>query len=139
MYNFQATRRISSVLVWVCDYNSLVNSVFIISCCLHIIFSCLLYIGASPRHTRLRIPWLVTHMIIIIITTIIFICWTFITFFIDLLVTIVFPVISGAITVLIKNYLTFHMIGLTLKLTDHQVPLALFNMEPIAILTNMLP
>ena len=49
------------------------------------------------RTALLRIPWLVTHMIIIIITTISFICWTFITFFIDLLVTIVFPVLSGLI------------------------------------------
>ena len=57
----------------------------------------MLYFGSSPKKPKLRLPWLVSHMIVIIITTIIFICWTFITFFIDLLVTIVFPVLSGLV------------------------------------------
>ena len=79
------------------DHSTLINSIFIILTMIHFIFSCLLYIGSSPARPRLRLPWLISHMIIIIITTIIFICWTFITFFIDLLVTIVFPVLSGLV------------------------------------------
>ena len=79
------------------DHSTLINSIFIILTMIHFIFSCLLYIGSSPARPRLRLPWLISHMIIIIITTIIFICWTFITFFIDLLITIVCPVISGLV------------------------------------------
>ena len=75
----------------------MVNSLFIIVTILHIVFSSMLYFGSSPKKPKLRLPWLVSHMIVIIITTIIFICWTFITFFIDLLVTIVFPVLSGLV------------------------------------------
>jgi len=95
--DINATRKVSSILTWISNFSTLVNSIFILATCLHIIFSCLLYLGSKPSKPKLRIPWLVTHMIIIIITTITFICWTFITFFIDLLVTIVFPVLSGLI------------------------------------------
>merc|ERR1712029_523025 len=91
--NVNATRKVISVLSWMSDHSTLINSIFIILTMIHFIFSCLLYIGSSPARPRLRLPWLISHMIIIIIT----ICWTFITFFIDLLVTIVFPVLSGLV------------------------------------------
>merc|ERR1712241_1369611 len=57
----------------------------------------LLDFSSSPPKAKYRVPWLVSHMLVIILTTIIFICWTFVTFFIDLLVTIVCPVLSGLV------------------------------------------
>ena len=93
----QATRSVIKVLSWVSNHSTLINTIFILSTIVHFIFSCLLYVGSSPNRPKLRLPWLVSHMIIIILTTIVFICWTFITFFIDLLVTIVFPVLSGLV------------------------------------------
>ena len=73
------------------------NSIFILLTLLYCIFSIMLYFGSKPHQPRLRLPWLISHMLVIILTTIIFICWTFITFFIDLLITIVCPVISGLV------------------------------------------
>ena len=64
---------------------------------LHIMASASLYCSVSPGRTGLFLPWLISHMFIILTMTSVFICWTFITFFIDLLITIVCPVISGLV------------------------------------------
>ena len=63
----------------------------------HLAASILLYVGVKLARRELLLPWLVTHMLIVIIMTTIFTLWTFITFFIDLLVSIVFPVVSGLV------------------------------------------
>ena len=94
---FQATRKVVSVLRWISGHSSLMNSIFILLTLLYCIFSIMLYFGSKPHKSRLRLPWLISHMLVIILTTVIFICWTFITFFIDLLITIVCPVISGLV------------------------------------------
>lgn len=92
-----ATRKVVSVLRWISGHSSLMNSIFILLTLLYCIFSIMLYFGSKPHKSRLRLPWLISHMLVIILTTVIFICWTFITFFIDLLITIVCPVISGLV------------------------------------------
>lgn len=92
-----ATRKVVSALRWMSSHSSLMNSIFILLNIIHCIFSTLLYFGSSPPKAKYRVPWLVSHMLVIILTTIIFICWTFVTFFIDLLVTIVCPVLSGLV------------------------------------------
>ena len=75
----------------------LVMATFLLLSFLHLTASALLYCSVSPFRTKLFLPWLVSHMFIIIIMTSVFICWTFVTFFIDLLVSIVFPVVSGLV------------------------------------------
>ena len=72
---------------------------FLLLSFLHLTASALLYCSVSERRTRrkLFLPWLISHMVIISTMTTVFICWTFITFFIDLLVSIVFPVVSGLV------------------------------------------
>ena len=54
-----------------------------------------LILGSIFCSRRLLIPWLVSHMVNIILMTTIFTCWTFIAFFIDLLMAIMFPLIAG--------------------------------------------
>ena len=46
---------------------------------------------------RLLLPWLTTHILLIVAKIVIFSLCTFITFFIDLLVSVVFPVVSGVV------------------------------------------
>ena len=70
---------------------------FLLLSFLHLTASALLYCSVSPVRRKLFLPWLVSHMLIIATMTTVFICWTFITFFIDLLVSIVFPVVSGLV------------------------------------------
>ena len=80
------------------SYSDLVTAAFLLLSFLHFSASALLYTAASPgRVHSLFLPWLLSHMLIILTMTTVFICWTFITFFIDLLVSIVFPVLSGLV------------------------------------------
>ena len=76
---------------------SLVLSILLLFTILHFAFSVLLMIGIRIYRRELLLPWLVTHLIIIIVKIIIFSFCTFITFFIDILVSIVFPVASGMV------------------------------------------
>ena len=64
---------------------------------LHFIFSLLLTVGIRLDKRELLLPWLVTHLIIILVKIVIFSFTTFITFFIDLLVSVVFPLITGIV------------------------------------------
>ena len=75
----------------------LVMGSFLLLSFLHLTASALLYCSVSPVRTKLFLPWLLSHLVIIATMTTIFICWTFVTFFIDLLVSIVFPVVSGLV------------------------------------------
>ena len=75
----------------------LVMGSFLLLSFLHLTASALLYCSVSPVRTKLFLPWLLSHLVIIATMTTVFICWTFITFFIDLLVSVVFPVISGLV------------------------------------------
>ena len=72
-------------------------SLLVLASLSHLAASILLYLGVRLARRELLLPWLVTHMVIVIIMTTIFTLWTFITFFIDLLVSVVFPVISGLV------------------------------------------
>eukprot|EP00091_Calanus_sinicus_P000437 TRINITY_DN10375_c0_g1_i1.p1 TRINITY_DN10375_c0_g1~~TRINITY_DN10375_c0_g1_i1.p1 ORF type:complete len:152 (+),score=43.50 TRINITY_DN10375_c0_g1_i1:65-457(+) len=61
----------------------------------HVFFCFMLVLGAILYNRSLFIPWMVSDMIIIILMLITFTCWTFMSFFVDLLVAIVFPVLGA--------------------------------------------
>ena len=83
--------------VWVDLHHELLLATIIISWVLHLLFSILLLLGAMLYNRALFLPWLVSDMIILILMVITFTCWTFMSFFVDLLVAIVFPVVVGLI------------------------------------------
>jgi len=62
---------------------------------IHLLFSFMLVLGAILYKRSLFVPWMVSDMIIIILMLVSFTCWTFMSFFVDLLVAIVFPVVGG--------------------------------------------
>ena len=94
---FQATRKVVAAIRLISANSVLVMGSFLLLSFLHLTASALLYCSVSPVRRKLFLPWLVSHMLIIATMTTVFICWTFITFFIDLLVSIVFPVVSGLV------------------------------------------
>merc|ERR1712123_316928 len=63
----------------------------------HLLLSLLLLLGTMLYRWKLLIPWMVSHMIIIIIMVTTFTCWTFMSFFVHLLVAIVFPMVAGLV------------------------------------------
>ena len=69
----------------------------IIAWVLHLLFSLLLLLGAMLHRRPLLLPWLSSAMIIIVIMVVTFTAWTFLSFFVDLLVAIVFPVVAGLV------------------------------------------
>ena len=77
------------------ENNNLVLSTILIFSTAHFSFSILLIIGSRLNKKQLFLPWIIAQSLIIIIKTIIFSFCTFIMFFIDVLVFVVFPIVSG--------------------------------------------
>ena len=94
---FQITRGIISFLNNISENTSSLLSLLLMFTILHFIFSLLLTVSIRLDKRELLLPWLVTHLIIILVKITIFSFTTFITFFIDLLVSVVFPLITGMV------------------------------------------
>ena len=82
-------------LDWLDRNHKEVLAIILISTVIHFIISCLLVLGTLTHRRTFITPWLVSHMINIITMVIIFTCWTFMSFFIDLLMAIMFPMVAG--------------------------------------------
>jgi len=91
------SRSVLVMLAQVETQPSLLLSLLALATLSHLAASVLLFLGVRLARRKFLLPWLVTHMVIVIIMTTIFTVWTFITFFIDLLVSVVFPVLSGLV------------------------------------------
>ena len=94
---FQVTHAVRTSLDWVDRNHTFVLSILLVMFLVHLFFSLMLMIATKCDKRTLLIPWMVSHMIssLIMITTFTF--WTFMSFFIDLLVAIIFPVIGGLV------------------------------------------
>eukprot|EP00092_Neocalanus_flemingeri_P001516 GFUD01001618.1.p1 GENE.GFUD01001618.1~~GFUD01001618.1.p1 ORF type:complete len:237 (-),score=55.15 GFUD01001618.1:135-845(-) len=86
---------IATCFDWLDRNYQVVLAGIIITAVLHLLFSLLLVLGTMLYKRLLFIPWMVSDMIIIIIMVIIFTCWTFLSFFVGLLVAIIFPFVAG--------------------------------------------
>eukprot|EP00090_Calanus_glacialis_P015974 TRINITY_DN25082_c0_g1_i2.p1 TRINITY_DN25082_c0_g1~~TRINITY_DN25082_c0_g1_i2.p1 ORF type:complete len:229 (+),score=40.40 TRINITY_DN25082_c0_g1_i2:112-798(+) len=80
---------------WVDRNYQAVLAGIIITAVVHLLFSLLLVLGTMLYKRLLFIPWMVTDMILIIFMVFLFTCWTFLSFFVGLLVAIIFPFVSG--------------------------------------------
>ena len=82
------------------DYKIFVIYVLITNSVIHAMCGLNLVIGGclSPtsKQRLLFLPWLTLDMIYIVLTTVLFVCWAFLSFFVHILVAIFSPVISGA-------------------------------------------
>ena len=75
-------------------YVLITNSVIHAMCGLNLIIGgCL---SPTSKQRLLFLPWLTLDMIYIVLTTVLFVCWAFLSFFVHILVAIFSPVISGA-------------------------------------------
>ena len=70
---------------------------FISAASLHLLSSLLLLLGTMLNKRSLLIPWLLTDLLIIISMGLVFTSWTFLSFFVDLLIAILFPVVAGLV------------------------------------------
>ena len=89
-----------SYMVKINQYKQLILYVLITNSVIHALCGLNLIIGGllSPTYKQrlLFLPWLTLDMIYIVLTTIVFVSWAFLSFFVHILVAIFFPVVSGA-------------------------------------------
>ena len=94
---FQVTHVVRTSLDWMDRNHTVGLAIMMVVSLLHLFFSLMLLLGTKWSKMTLLIPWMVSHMVSIIIMIITFTCWTFMSFFIDLLVAIIFPVVGGLV------------------------------------------
>ena len=95
----KATHAVEEGLEWISKNSryEVILTCLIISVITHLISSLLLILGAMTENRSLLIPWLITDLVIVIIMAVIFISWTFLSFFVDILIVIIFPILAGTL------------------------------------------
>eukprot|EP00095_Tigriopus_kingsejongensis_P010900 maker-scaffold348_size200312-snap-gene-0.27 protein:Tk10900 transcript:maker-scaffold348_size200312-snap-gene-0.27-mRNA-1 annotation:"GL10847" len=83
------------LLSMVSEHHALFLIILIAFCALHIFNSLLLVMGSLLEKRLLLIPWMIQDMLIIITITLVFIFWAFFSFFVHVLIAVLFPVVSG--------------------------------------------
>merc|ERR1712096_249272 len=96
-WDVTVTHTVWRCLDWLDRNHKMVLAGIMVTTMVHLLFSLLLLLGAMLYRRTHFIPWMVSHMIIIIIMVTTFTCWTFMSFFMHLLVAIVFPVVAGLV------------------------------------------
>ena len=117
----QVTQALWQIFSWTDKNHELLLGVFIISWVLHLLFSLLLLLGAMLHRRPLLLPWLCSQMLLLVLMVITFTSWTFLSFFVDLLVAIVFPVVAGLVLglwVLVWRGVRAHYVLLATKLGE---------------------
>lgn len=96
-WDIKVTQVVWRGVKWVDMNHRLILASVIGSTVVHLFFCLMLVLGGILYNRNLFLPWLVSNMTIIIIMVVTFICWTFMSFFVDLLMAIVFPVLGGLV------------------------------------------
>jgi len=96
-WDIQVTRVVWKGFDWVDMNHRMILAGVIGSTVIHLFFCLMLVLGGILYNRSLFIPWMVSNMMIIILMVITFTCWTFMSFFVDILVAIVFPVLGGLV------------------------------------------
>ena len=76
-------------------HHALFLIVVIAYCALHTFNSLLLILGALMEKRLLLLPWMIQDMFTITLVALLFVFWAFFSFFIHVLVAVMFPVMSG--------------------------------------------
>jgi len=64
---------------------------------LHLLLSLLVILGVMLSKRTLFVPWMISKMVLIILMVIVFVGWSFLSFFVDLIVAMVFPFLGGLV------------------------------------------
>jgi len=95
------SHKVLSLLGQINTHKNAVLSAFIARSCLAIFNAMLMILGVClrGRGTRryLLLPWLVFDFLTISVTFLTFVTWAFLSFFVHVLVAIIFPILAGAV------------------------------------------
>ena len=130
----EVTQHVWRGFSWLDVHHELVLGVVIICWVLHLLFSLLLLLGAMLHRRPLLLPWLCSQMILLVFMVVTFTSWTFLSFFVDLLVAIVFPVVAGLVLglwVLMWRGVWTHYVTLQAKLGEGYAPVPRLQARPL--------
>lgn len=91
----QVTQTVARCFHWLDVHHEPLLGGLVLSWVLHVLFSLLLLLGAMLHRRALLVPWLCSDMILLVVMVVTFVSWTFLSFFVDLLVAVIFPVAAG--------------------------------------------
>ena len=93
--SLQVTESVGTAHDWIDSNCRLILVGIIVTIIIHLVFSFLLILGIILHRRCLILPWLIMHIIFIIIMVFIFISWTFLSYFASLLLAVMFPLVFG--------------------------------------------
>merc|ERR1719367_690009 len=96
-WDVKVTRAVWSSLDLVDDNHSIILIVLSALSATNIILSLMVTCSTIMERRGLMVPWLVFNSIIIFSMLLVFTAWTFISFFISILLAIIFPVLAGLV------------------------------------------
>ena len=91
------TRVVWGSVAWLDRHHESLLGSILLSWLIHLTFSFLLIAGAVRHRRDLFLPWLCSDMVILVLMVATFTFTCFLSFFVDLLVAIVFPVVAGLV------------------------------------------
>ena len=94
-WDVEVTQSVWKGLDWMDHHHRFILAGLIAASSIHLLSTLLLILGTMLSKRSLLIPWIISDLAIIILMVFLFISWTFLSFFVDLLIAIVFPVLSG--------------------------------------------
>jgi len=93
----KVTRVVWGSVAWLDRHHESLLGSILLSWLIHLTFSFLLIAGAVRHRRDLFLPWLCSDMVILVLMVATFTFTCFLSFFVDLLVAIVFPVVAGLV------------------------------------------
>jgi len=93
----KVTRVVWGSVAWLDRHHESLLGSILLSWLVHLTFSFLLIAGAVRHRRDLFLPWLCSDMVILVLMVATFTFTCFLSFFVDLLVAIVFPVVAGLV------------------------------------------
>ena len=99
MFNlfFQALLVAWRFLDWIDRHHETVLVLIIVKYVIHLGFSILMMIGLVKQRKSFFLPWIISQIFMILITLISFIILIYLSFFVHITLSIVFPIISGLV------------------------------------------
>jgi amino acid transporter len=77
------------------EHHALLLIAIIAFCAVHIFNALLLVLGSLLRKRLLLLPWLVQDMLVIVLAAVVFVLWSFLSFFLHVLLAVCFPAVAG--------------------------------------------
>eukprot|EP00096_Caligus_rogercresseyi_P000594 TRINITY_DN11055_c0_g1_i1.p1 TRINITY_DN11055_c0_g1~~TRINITY_DN11055_c0_g1_i1.p1 ORF type:complete len:217 (+),score=34.83 TRINITY_DN11055_c0_g1_i1:92-742(+) len=84
-------------LGYVSEHNGILLMILIALSSFHIFNSLILILGALLHRPLLFLPWMIQDALLLALGAVLFVLWAFLSFFVDVLVAVLFPILAGLV------------------------------------------